>query len=260
MDIDVRIPDSSEAATADFGDGSDVSVMAGGTIVMNLLNSYRVQPSKVLLLHQAGLSYVRQNGSTVTIGATTSLADLTGLPAPMGPCAANIGDPAIRGQGTVGGNLCAMASEEFPVGDLQGALLALGATVRSHGEGGERSEGLAEFLSSGESRLLLDVSFELPAAGAFEALRRPHTKHFTPLAVSGVLTSDGEVRLAATGAGSTGIRLPSAEAAADDPSQAGLAALGDVTLADDALASAWYRGRTLPTLVKRVLIQLKEQA
>ena len=260
MDIDVRIPDSSEAAAADFGDGSDVSVMAGGTIMMNLLNSYTVQPSKVLLLHRAGLSYVNRNGSTVTIGATTSLADLTGMSAPLGPCAANIGDPAIRGQGTVGGNLCAVASPEFPVGDLQGPLLALDATARSVGEGGERSESLADFLAGGGGRLLLEVSFEAPSAGAFEALRRPHTKHFTPLAVSGALASDGRIRLAATGAGSTGVRLPSAEAAADDPSGAGQAALGDVTLADDALASAWYRGRTLPTLVERVLEQLKEQA
>lgn len=259
MDIDVRIPDSPEAAAADFGDGSDVSVMAGGTIMMNLLNSYRAQPSTVLLLHRAGLSYINQNGSTVTIGATTSLADLTGMAAPLGACAANIGDPAIRGQGTVGGNLCAVASAEFPVGDLQGPLLALDATARSVGEGGEKSESLADFLAGGD-RLLLDVSFQVPAGGAFEALRRPHTKHFTPLAVSGSLASDGTIRLAATGAGSTGVRLRSAEAAADDPSEAGRAALGDVTLADDALASAWYRGRTLPTLVERVIEQLKEQA
>lgn len=260
MDIDVRIPDSSEAAAADFGDGSGVSVMAGGTIMMNLLNSYRLQPSRVLLLHRAGLSYVNRNGSTVTVGAATSLADLTGLAAPVGPCAANIGDPAVRGQGTVGGNLCAVASEEFPVGDLQGPLLAVGATVRSAGAGGERTETLADFLAGGAGRLLLDVTFELPAAGAFEALRRPHTKHFTPLAVSGAATPGGEIRLAVTGAGPTGSRLPSAEAAADDPPAAGRAALGDVTLADDALASAWYRGRTLPTLVERVLERLKEQA
>ena len=260
MGIDVRIPASSQAAASDFGDGSDVSVMAGGTIMMNLLNSHRIQPSKVLMIHQAGLSHVNRNGSTVTIGAATPLEDLAGLPAPLGPCAANIGDPAIRGQGTVGGNLCAVGSGEFPVGDLQGALLALGATARSAGEGGERTESLADFLARNDRRLLLDVSFELPATGAFEALRRPHTKHYTPLAVSGVLTTDGTTRLAATGVGATGVRLRAAEAAADDPSQAGQSALSDVALADDALASAWYRGRTLPTLVERVLGQLKEQA
>lgn len=260
MDIDVRIPDSSEAAAADFGDGSDITVMAGGTIIMNLLNSYRAKPSKVLLLHDAGLSYVNQEGSNVTIGAMTSLADLTGMDAPLGPCAANVGDPAIRGQATLGGNLCAASSPEFPVGDLQGALLALGATVRSAGAGGEQNHSLEEFLMNGGGRLLLDVSFEVPAAGAFEALRRPHTHHFTPLAVSGVSTSSGEIRLAATGVGGAGVRLRSAEAAAGDPAAAGQAALGDANPADDALASAWYRSRTLPTLVERVVQQLKEQA
>ncbi len=260
MDIDLRIPSSSEAAAADFGDGSDITVMAGGTIIMNLLNSYRAKPSRVLLLHKAGLSYVNQEGSTVTIGATASLADLEGMAAPVGPCAVNVGDPAIRGQATLGGNLCAEGAPEFPVGDLQGPLLALDATVRSAGEGGERSESLASFLSNGAGRLLLDVSFELPAAGAFEALRRPHTHHFTPLAVSGAVASDGRIRLAATGAGARGCRLPSAEAAAADPSAAGQAALSDVTLADDALASAWYRGQTLPILVERVLARLKEKA
>ena len=39
---------------------------------------------------------------------------------------------------------------------------------------------------------------------------------------------------------------------------AGEAALGDVTPHDDALASAWYRSKTLPVLVRRALTQLEE--
>ena len=66
------------------------------------------------------------------------------------------------------------------------------------------------------------------------------------------------MRLAATGVGSWGQRLPSAEAASADPEQAGRAALGDVDLRDDALASAWYREHTLPILVQRVLVRLEE--
>ena len=38
------------------------------------------------------------------------------------------------------------------------------------------------------------------------------------------------------------------------------AALADVTLSDDALASAWYRGKTLPVLVRRALTALEEAA
>ena len=37
-------------------------------------------------------------------------------------------------------------------------------------------------------------------------------------------------------------------------------AVSDVTLADDALASAWYRGQILPVLVRRVLTQLEESS
>lgn len=269
MSVDVVIPESEAEAVEAYGDGSGVTVLAGGTIVMQLLNYHRFKPSRVVMLNKAGLSYVNvpveeqahagshYGGTTVTIGATTRLSDLTALAAPLGPCAANVGDAEIRSQATLGGNLCAPTPPDHPSGDLQGALIALGATVRSTGSGGERSESVEEFLPQREGRLALEVSFEPPAAGAFAAFRRPHAHHFTPLAVSGVTTSSGEIRLAATGAGDTGVRLASAEAAADDPQAAGTAALSDVTLEDDALLSAWYREQILPTLVKQVLNEMK---
>lgn len=259
MGSEVVIPESVEGAVEAFGDGRDVTVIGGGTIVMVLANYgwLRAHPSRTLMLHKAGLSYVRRSGSTITIGSTTPISELLDLPAPLGTCAANIGDPEIRAQATLGGNLCAPTPPEHPSGDLQGPLLALGATVRSVGAGGERTEPVEEFLPHREERLVLDVSFDEPAAGACAFLDRPHSRHFTALAVSGVRTPAGEVRLAATGAGPTGRRLPSAESV-EDPEAAGMAALHDVELADDALASAWYRERTLPLLVGKVLEQIKE--
>jgi aerobic carbon-monoxide dehydrogenase medium subunit len=256
---EVVIPSSPEEAVAAFGDGSDVTVIAGGTIVMPDITYGRLRPGRALLLTRAGLAGVTRNGSATTIGATTPVSELTDLPAPLGPAAESVADVEIRAQGTVGGNLCARA-EETPRGDLQGPLLVLDATVRSVGVGGERSEPLEDFLAAGSGRLMLDVSFEEPAAGAFARLRRSHTHAYTALAVSAARTSDGMLRLAATGAGPYGVRLPSAEASADDPEAAGRAALADVTLRDDALASAWYRERTLPVLVRRALIELQESA
>jgi CO/xanthine dehydrogenase FAD-binding subunit len=47
---------------------------------------------------------------------------------------------------------------------------------------------------------------------------------------------------------------------ADDPRAAGDAALQDVTPQDDALASAWYRSKVLPVLVRRALTRLQESA
>jgi aerobic carbon-monoxide dehydrogenase medium subunit len=255
---EVLFPTSPADAVDAFGDGAGVTVVGGGTIVMPEISYGRLTPGKTVVLARAGLSGVSRNGSTVTIGAATPISELVGFPPPLGPCASNIADLEIRGQATVGGNVCAGAGNDAPRGDLQGALLALGATARSAGPGGERSEPLDAFLGARDGRLLLDVSFEEPAAGAFAALDRPHTHDYTALAVSAARAADGTVRIAATGAGSHGQRLPSAEARAGDAPAAGEAALADVTPHDDALASAWYRSKTLPVLVRRVLAQLEE--
>jgi len=251
-------PTSPADAAAAFGDGSGVTVVAGGTIVMPEISYGRLEPAKAIMLTQAGLAGVTRDGTTVTVGAATPIAELVDLPAPLGPCAANIADREIRGQATLGGNVCAGAGHDAPRGDLQGALLAVGATARSAGAGGERSEPLDDFLANRGGRLLLDVSFEEPAAGGFAALDRPHTHDYTAMAVSAARAADGTVRVAATGAGTHGQRLLSAEVKADDLAAAGDAALADVTPHDDALASAWYRSKTLPVLVRRALTQLKE--
>jgi carbon-monoxide dehydrogenase medium subunit len=254
---EVLFPTSPTEAATVFGDGSDVTVIGGGTIVMPEISYGRLRPGKTVVLTQAGLSGVSRDGSTITIGAATPLSDLVELPAPVGPCTANVADLEIRGQATLGGNLRAASGADAPRGDLQGALLAVGATARSTGSGGERSEPLEAFLD-GRDRLLLDVSFDEPAAGAFVALDRPHTHDYTAMAVSAARASDGTIRIAVTGAGSRGQRLPGAEAKADDPAAAGEAAAAEVSPRDDAIASAWYRSRTLPVLVRRALEQLKE--
>ncbi|MER3409626.1 MAG: hypothetical protein C4306_05895, partial [Thermoleophilia bacterium] len=181
---DVVLPTSPDEAAAAFGDGAGVTVIAGGTIVMPEISAGRLKPTKAILLARAGLSGVRRQGSTVVIGAATPLQHLVGLAAPIGPCAANIGDIEIRGQATLGGNICAGEGHEAPRGDLQGPLLAVAAQARSAGPGGIRSEPLQDFLGHRRERLLLEVTYEEPVAGAFAALERPHTHEYTTMAVS----------------------------------------------------------------------------
>jgi len=251
---EVLRPGSEEEAVEAFGDGTNVVVVGGGTIVVPEMSYRRLRPERALLLKEAGLAGISRDGSRVTIGATTPVEQIAGLPAPLGPCAANIADLEVRGAATLGGNLCAGGDFEAPRGDLQGALIAVGATVRSAGEGGISEDPVEDFLAKRDGRLVLDVSYEEPAAGAFACLDRPHTHDYTALAVSGAKLADGTIRLAATGAGSHGQRLPSAEGGDAD------AALQDVTPHDDALASAWYRAKVLPVLVRNVLADLEEGA
>jgi CO/xanthine dehydrogenase FAD-binding subunit len=260
---EVMFPTSADEAVALFGDGSGVTVIGGGTIVVPEITYGRLKPTKPLVLSRAGLDTLETDGSTVTLGAALPIARLTELAddvTALAVCALNIADYEIRRQATVGGNLCAGAGADAPRGDLQGPLLALEAAARSVGADGEVTEPLEGFLARRPGRLLLDVRFEKPAASAFAAIDYPHTHAYTVLAVTGVRRVDGGIRLAATGLAGTGKRLPAAEGVAGDPEQAGTAALEDAAFADDAVASSWYRERTLPVLVRRVLSELEEAA
>jgi CO/xanthine dehydrogenase FAD-binding subunit len=255
---EVLAPGSADEAVSAFGDGGGVTVLAGGTIFMVELVHGRLAPQRVLMLAHAGLSGLRTEGERTTIGAMTPVAELESAVKPLATAARGVADREIRAQATLGGNLCAPPGAESPRGDLQAALVALGAVARSAGAGGERSEPVEELLASGpEGRLVLDVSFNAPEAAASASVRRPHAHAYTVLAVHGARVG-GELRLAASGAGPRAVRLRAAEqaAAAGDAQAAGARALDDASLADDALASAWYRERTLPLLVTRVLSDL----
>ena len=255
----VIAPTSRAEAVDAFGDGSGVTVLGGGTILMPELNYGRLRPDRVLLLQDAGLSGIARNGSSLTIGAMTTVSELEELPEPLGTVARNVADHEIRGQATLGGNLCAPAGGTTPRGDLQAALIALGAQVKTAGKGGERTEPIEDFVAAGpDGRLLLEVKFDEPQRSGYAAAHRPHAHAYTILAVCAAETPAG-VRVGLSGAGPSGRRARSVEnalaggASAEEASQK---VLDDADAHDDALASAWYRQRLLPILVQRALDDL----
>jgi len=255
MAATVTTPSTPDEAAAAFAADPAATIVGGGTVVVpaNTLGTRVVD--RAIWLGRAGLDLVESNGGTVTIGAAASLAACAALGAPVGSCAANIGDGELRAQATLGGNICSPA----PLGDLRGPLLALEAEVRSSGPDGESAADAASFFADGAGRLVLGVTYTEPAAGAFVPLHRHHTQSLTALAISAVRTADGEVRLAATGAAPDARRLGAAEAAlagGASAADAADAALQDAETYDDALASAAYRQRVLPILVRRAIEQL----
>jgi CO/xanthine dehydrogenase FAD-binding subunit len=257
-ETEVVVAASEQEATQAFGEGGDVTVVAGGTIVMPEITHRRLRPRRALVLTRAALAGVTSEGGRTTIGATTSVAELEGLPDPIGETARHVADAEIRRQATVGGNLCAPPGPETPRGDLQAALIAVGAQVRSTGAGGEKTESVEELLAAGtDGRLVLDVSFGAIQAGSRAEVRRPHAHAYTVLCVCAARV-DGEVRVAAAGAAPHGVRLTGVEEAfrGGDATAAAARALDDVSPRDDALASAWYRSKTLPVLVRRALEDL----
>ena len=187
------------------------------------------------------------------------LAAVEGAPEPLATFARHVGDHEIRGQATIGGNLCAPPGGTTPVGDLQAPLLALDARIRSVGADGERTDSIDDFLEAGsDGRLVLELLVDEPSRAAAAAVGRPHTHAFTILGVAAAQTASG-IRVAVAGAGPRAVRAPSVEqalAAGTSPAEAAQKALDDIDPQDDAVASAHYRRQVLPTVVTRALDNL----
>lgn len=252
---EVSVPRSPEQAIAAFGDGTGVTVIGGGTVLMPRIARGTLRPRHALLLHVAGMDAVSADATSVTLGATATLqAVADAAPEPLA-AAARIPDREIRAQATLGGNL------HWP-GDLQAPLIALRARVRSAGTGGEREDAIEDYLTAVDSRLALAVTCERPLAGAYVAQRRVHSATYTVASIAVARFADG-IAVAAGGAGPHGVRCPSVEAAlagGADPSTAAAEIAADVDPPDDPLASAWYRRRILPVLVTRALALLEERS
>ena len=139
-------PDSLEAAL-DLKDkyGSDLLVIAGGTMAMHLINEGLISPPVALTLHRAQLNEVRAVNGHVEIGATTTLtrvAQMSDLPL-LAEAARHIGGWAIRNMATLAGNLFVPP----PAGDAAVALLALDAEVITAKKGSVRKIPLERFFT-----------------------------------------------------------------------------------------------------------------
>jgi aerobic carbon-monoxide dehydrogenase medium subunit len=254
MAAEALMPTTADEAASLFGDGSDVTVFGGGTILLPEIAAGRLRPGRALMLHRAGLDRLDAGGDVIRIGAMTTIAALVDATDDLlTRFAEHVGDREVRQTATVGGNLCASTGIGAQRGDLGAPLIALGARVRSTGKGGERTEAVEDFLSGDRSsRLVLSIEYDRPAGKtASEMMRRRHA-HSYAVANVAVCATNGDLRIGLSGVGPLAVRARSVEQSrnADD-------VLKDVEPVSDALASADYRRKLLPLLVRRALDQLE---
>jgi CO/xanthine dehydrogenase FAD-binding subunit len=254
MAAEALIPTTPEEAVALFGDGSDVTVFGGGTILLPAIASGRLSLTRALMLHRSGLDTLDTSGDVIRIGAMTTIAALVdGTDDLLTRFAEHVGDGEVRRTATVGGNLCATPGIGAQRGDLGAPLIALGARVRSTGEGGERTEAVEDFIAGDRAgRLVLSIEYDKPSGKtAVEIMRRRHA-HSYAVANVAIAEVDGGIRVGVSGVGPLAVRARSVEQSrnADD-------VLQDVDPVSDALASADYRRKMLPLLVRRALDQLQ---
>lgn len=254
MAAEALIPTSPEEAAGLFGEGNDLTVFGGGTILLPQIATGWLSPARVLLLHRSGLDSLDTGGDVVRIGAMTTIAALIdGTDDLLTRFAEHVADGEVRRTATVGGNLCASPGIGAQRGDLGAPLIALGARVRSTGKGGERTEPVEDFLSGDRTgRLVLSIEYDRPSGKtASEMMRRRHAHSYAIVNVA-VCEANGGLRVGISGVGPLAVRARSVEQSRNPDD-----VLKDVDPVTDALASADYRRKMLPVLVRRAFDQLE---
>ena len=234
-------------------------MIGGGTIVVPDLTSGRLRPERAMLLTGAGLAGITRDGSRVTIGATTPVSELESLSGADRPVRSERRrQPRSARRAPSAATSAPDEGPRRPGATCRGPCWQSARRCVRRVPAARRPSRSRISFRIGKDRLLLDVSYEEPSAGAFApltGLTRTTTRRSPSRRREAKTARSGSRPAASPG---HAVRLPSAEAKASDPGAAADAAAADVTFADDALASAWYRKRILPVLVRRALTQLEE--
>lgn len=239
------------------GDGK---FLAGGMTLIPAMKTRLAAPSDVVdLTHIAELKGIKVSGKTVTIGATTTHAEVASdeklkkvCPALAG-LASHIGDPAVRHRGTIGGSI----ANNDPAADYPSAMLALGATIVTNKRelpADKFFKGLFETALK-DDEVITAVTFTAPAKAGYAKFPNPASRY----AMTGVFAAKGKdgVRVAVTGAGDDGVfRSKEIEAALAKKFEA--TALEGVTvpaknLMSDIHASAEYRANLVVVMARRAV-------
>src|SRR5512139_3886933 len=146
---------SVDEAASLFAKGKESKYLAGGHTLLPVMKQRLAAPSDVIdLARNKELIGIDVAGDTVTIKAATSHYDVAqsdavkkAIPA-LAYLASQIGDPAVRHRGTIGGSL----ANNDPAADYPAAVLALGATIKTN----KRTIGADEFFKGLFSTALQD--------------------------------------------------------------------------------------------------------
>jgi aerobic carbon-monoxide dehydrogenase medium subunit len=143
-----RVGSAEEAVAALTELGDDAKLLAGGHSLLPLMKLRLASPSVLIDVGRLrDLSFVRDDGDHVTVGALTRHHDVEGsqllraeVPL-LAHVAGMVGDPQVRHRGTIGGSI----AHGDPASDLPSAVLALGGTMVARGPGGTREIPATEF-------------------------------------------------------------------------------------------------------------------
>jgi aerobic carbon-monoxide dehydrogenase medium subunit len=242
--------------------GEDAKYLAGGHSLLPLMKLRFAAPAVLIDLGRvSGLSYIRDEGTYVAVGAMTrhhdvATSELLEQEIPLlARSAEAVGDPQVRHRGTIGGSV----AHGDAASDLPASLLALEAGFVVRGPQGTRTVPAGEFfrgifetaLEPGD--LLTEIQVPKPAAPRAWSFQK-FTKRAMDWAIVGVAVQGGNVAL--VNMGPTPLRATAVEAAlaaGASPADAAARAAEGTSAGSDIHASKDYREHLARVLVRRAL-------
>ena len=258
-------------------------VIAGGQTLVPMMAMRLARPTRLIdINHIAALAYIRADGDTISIGATTRqcLVERDALIATRLPLLARaipfIGHAATRARGTIGGSL----ANADPAAELPLIAITLDAVFTYRAGGRTEKIGAQDFyigpMTTSLSRDAILTSVQFPVwlgkvgVGFHEVNARRSDFAFVATAAQVELADDGRCKRIAIGVGAATdfpIRLANAEERLKGSTldtatvkDAVIEALADVVPLSDLHASAEYRRRVAADLATRAVVDARSHA
>jgi carbon-monoxide dehydrogenase medium subunit len=261
----------------------DAKILAGGHSLLPLMKLRLAQPRLLIDIGRLpDLSYIRNEGGQLAIGALTTYRDIvlspevhTSVPV-LAEAASDVGDGQVRARGTLAGSL----AHADPAADMPAVVLALGATVHAVGPDGGRDYSIDDFFVDmlttrlGEHEVITQVTIPVPAAktgAAYLKFDQP-ASHYALCGICAVVTLGSGGTIASAKVGITGVGPKAYRPAAVESALAGAAASEDavrsaaqsapdgVDVQGDIHASPDYRAHLARVLTRRAVLAAAERA
>jgi carbon-monoxide dehydrogenase medium subunit len=267
--FDYEVAETVDQARELLGSRDDAKVLAGGHSLLPLLRLRAVRPALLVDIGRIdGLSYVRDVGSQLAMGALTRHHDVATSPLvqehnPLVSYAAGlIGDPQVRHRGTIGGSL----AHGDPASDLPAVMLALGAEIDIAGAGGVRTVAAADFFRGvfetavASDELVTEVRVpKLSGEHIWSYVKfRRRAQDWATVGVAAVARRNGgisEPAIALVSMGATPLRARAAEAAWSAGADPGAVADEGTDPPSDTNGSSDFRRHLARVLVRRAVEQ-----